>query len=404
MADLMARAMASKALEDIVYAPKDLQAQILSRAKDDIVILHDFETDVTPKAGTIEYDEENKFMGSRSLKLAANTDARVRIDLGVEGIDLNGYNLFIMGYLASEQPSSYAASPLLHLWDAELTNYKTAHAHYGGATYRSRDRWELIPIPCGDEKIPFNVRYIDLGISGDNITMNLDWFAAVRRPERGMVTFTLDGSYIGHYTGTRVLLDKYGYRAVLMQIKDQIGISGNYMNREQLCHLQSLGWDIATHSGSMGGKNLTALSEPEIEWLAKDRQAWLRKNDYNRGSRFFVALQDAWNPQALRVMEKYFWFLRNGAGGAALNNTFPVFNPKAIGSLSSYSTEEDCINALNIAAEQKQWCVFTWHQPDRKGELTLLEMESIVAKVNELGLDVVTFSDICNRLNLEGPY
>ena len=401
MADLMARAMASKALEDIVYTPKDLQAQILSRAKDDIVILHDFETDVTRRVGTVEYDEENKFMGSRSLKLTANTSAMVRIDLGVEGIDLNGYHLFIMGYLASEQPSNYAVSPLLYLWDAELANYKTASARYGGPTYKSRDRWELIPL-CGNENIPFNVRYIDLCISGDNITMNLDWFAAVRRPERGMVTFMLDGSYIGHYTGTRVLLDKYGYRAVLAQIKDHIGISGNYMNREQLCHLQSLGWDIATHSGS--SKNLTALSEPELEWLAKDRQAWLRKNGYNRGSRFFVALQEAWNPQALRVMEKYFWFLRNGAGSVALNNTFPVFNPKAIGSLSSYSTEEDCINALNIAAEQKQWCVFTWHQPDRAGELTLLEMESIVAKVNELGLDVVTFSDICNRLNLEGPY
>jgi hypothetical protein len=71
-----------------------------------------------------------------------------------------------------------------------------------------------------------------------------------------------------------------------------------------------------------------------------------------------------------------------------------MVNPAAIvdfGATTPYATQA---TFLERAALHKAWATIIWHEPGRRGELTLQQMSDALDLIDSLGLKVVTFSEM----------
>jgi hypothetical protein len=384
--------------------PPDLQAQII--AKSGSTLLHNFQTDVTQANATVTYDTIRKFSGARSLKMTLGSDctATARIDFGASPIDLSANTLSLMGYLESGAPGF--TQLYMQLWGDGFVNLGKwpAGGAYGGPLMRGRDSWQLITfMNTTATPVTTPVRYVDIHGEFTYAGADMDvWFNELRlvpKPATGYVTITLDGANALLATQLKPLLDAKGYRACMMLGQyESLGAGGIYMTKADLDNMAASGWDISTHSGTT--KTVVDMTSDELHALALMRQEWLRDNGYNlqRGGRFLCGLQNAWDTQAADILKSYFWGLRTGYASSASNvfylNTPPMVNPAAIvdfGATTPYATQA---TFLERAALHKAWATIIWHEPGRRGELTLQQMSDALDLIDSLGLKVVTFSEM----------
>lgn len=388
--------------------PADLQNQILQKTT--TTLLHNFQTDVIANHGTIEYDENIKYSGVRSLKVttADDTYAIARVDFGAAGIDLSSSSIALMGLRSST--GNTLATIFLQLWGDGYVNLGKWQRNYGGPFMLATDQWELITFTNGGASpLATNVRYIDIQVNATDANQAVMYFNQLRsipNPANGYVTITLDGPYIGQYTELKPLLDAKGYKACLMVGNEQAidAASVSYLSKTQLRECELLGWDISLHSLTPAGKTLALLTQDEIISMAKSKKKWLKSNGFNykKGGRFIVGLQDTWSEQAVDILGRYFYFLRTGLGpnisNAIQNTVIPVFNPKNITDIASNATYAQQLAIIQAAATHKQWAVLIWHQPGRVGELTLQEMSNMLDAIAATDLQVVTFSDVLDDI------
>jgi peptidoglycan/xylan/chitin deacetylase (PgdA/CDA1 family) len=95
----------------------------------------------------------------------------------------------------------------------------------------------------------------------------IEWVSMARRPCRiastsAVVCFTFDDEFVSQYTNGKPVFDAQGVPATLYVCTQNIGASG-YMTAAQILALQSLGWEIASHSKTHS--DLTALTEAQRE-------------------------------------------------------------------------------------------------------------------------------------------
>jgi hypothetical protein len=375
-------------------------------------LLHDFQTDVSKIGanGVVEYDTTDFYSGSRSLKMTTDISTTVvtcRVDLGSAGVSLSGKHFSILAKRALGSPR--LANIHFQLWGSAFENLGKWGCTYGGSLFNSIDKW--VPLTVQQETgaaIAQNVRYVDVvltrhGSDSGQAIIKFNQLSLVTSPSKGYVTFTLDGAYTEQFTDIRNMLDVKGYKACIMQ-NFHYGLStpgtNGYMYVENLRELESIGWDISTHTGV----RMDTLNEQQLREVALNAKKWLIDNGFNirKGGRFLCALQNIWTPEAVKVMGEYFHFLRTGENNstvnAFINNQLPIFNPKGIVDMTSTTTYTRTAEVVQHAADYKEWCVITWHQGTRPNELLLSEMQNIINLIDSLGLEVVTMSDMYDRV------
>jgi len=373
------------------------------------VLLHDFQTNVTPVNGTITYDTDIYYSGVRSLKITTDVSLKygtARIDVGVDGVDLSAGYLIMM----TRKPLQNAniSSIQLNLRSAALTSLATCNRSYGGNINYSTDRWELNTFDINTPAIiSATVRYIDITVGTTSITdlvsVYFNQLRIVNKTDTGYVTFSLAGAYIEQYTQIKPLLDAKGYKACLL-LSHNIAIDANdieYMTLAQLEECKADGWDITNHSGI----NVADATEQELINMCLYKKNWLSSHGFGskNGSRFIGALESIWDELASETLSKYFLFVTAGNSmvmdSAYQSASIPIFNRKGINAIASNAGWDDIQSHINIIAAQKNWGIVQLHSPDETGsQLTYQQISDLIDLIHTLGIQVVTFSDVADNI------
>lgn len=411
--DLLTFARANRAYNGyhVRHAPRNLVAQMMAKNKVDTITNFTDMSNVTVNAGsaTLVQEPDNPvYTGTNSLKVTPTGSDIARIVITFT--TPRTFNYDFLGMMVYQPGLPKADGYIEAVFISSHVVVGKATRPKGGAISGTSNSWVLVefPITTGDTPMT-TVDRIEItftfkaGGNTDERTLFVDSIFQIANPlTQGLVTITLDGSYKEAYTQTRPILSKYGYRANAMVVKDHLGTPGK-MTLDDVKALEKLGWDISTHPGADNDNlvgNPATMTPEQLNTLALDRQRWLVENGfYDKGGRFILKFNTMPLAEAVSEFSKYFYFIRSaGGGGNWRNNSFPVFNPYAIGS-ANFINYDNNLTALQMAATHRQWAILIWH-PGKDSELTPTEQEQLCEDIKTLGLKVVTFSDVLDDMVL----
>ena len=183
------------------------------------------------------------------------------------------------------------------------------------------------PGTIGRSKVNFvEFRFEDDGAAP--VTFHINEVAAVPQPSSGVVSIVFDDGWGSTYTRARPDLDRFGYRATAVIIRDLVG-TANYMTLPQLQALQtSSGWDVAAHADTVADHNagFANLENPVVEADMQGIKRWLIENGFKRRD-LFAWPQGSFTASQMIIARRFFNGIRGttgGRGGAAgPQETFP---------------------------------------------------------------------------------
>jgi peptidoglycan/xylan/chitin deacetylase (PgdA/CDA1 family) len=199
-----------------------------------------------------------------------------------------------------------------------------------------------------------------------------------------MVTFYFDDGGIDTYNIGKKYLDQYGYRAVVAAITSTIG-AVDKMTYTQLLELQASGWDIASHTVNHSAAN--TLTPAQREYQLSKSYTDLKTHGVN--PMFFVA------PYGFTYDEAYLYYHLQRATSMYENSY--GWNPYHI---AYKSVDEDVVKNqyltyLDQLSVSGGWANIVFHSLSGADYTRFTE---VVDKVHELGIKVVTLTDVYNGI------
>jgi hypothetical protein len=367
--------------------------------------------------GTLSDDTTDFVVGTQSLKLVtAGDESFVRVrKKSVGPYDFSGRDLRL----------TFKVQGLAHVGIFEIflssDNLATNNVHYPVSVpvqpYIADGEWASITISWGDLAANFapgtiarnKVNFVEFRFEDDGkapVTFHLNEVAAVPEPASGVVSVAFDDGWESTYTRARPYMDRYGYRATSVLIRDLVG-TANYMSLAQLRALQDLsGWDIAAHADTVANHNagFGNLENSVVEGEMQGIKRWLVENGFRRRDLFAWPL-GSFSASQMPIARRYFSGVRGttgGMGGAAgPQETFP---PGDSGRLRTWTvgnaaTAKEVETALSQCANNKSWLILSFHQIVASGAKTGTEcneatFKEMIDKIAASGLELKTIAEV----------
>ena len=134
----------------------------------------------------------------------------------------------------------------------------------------------------------------------------------------GRITITFDDGYLTTYTNAYPVLKELGLIANVAVNGDPVdGQWGDYMHLHHLKELQAAGWGMVSHS--LSHRDLTTLTDAELDRELKESRAWLAKNGFPDSDAFIVPFH-SWGERERNAIKKYYARTR----GYTVNQFWPA--------------------------------------------------------------------------------
>lgn len=367
--------------------------------------------------GTLSDDTADFVIGTQSLKfVTAGDEAQSHVrKKSVGPYDFTGRDLRL----------TFKVEGLAHVSTFEIflssDNLTTNNVHYPVSIpvqpYIADGEWATVTISWGDLANNFppgtitrsKVNFVEFRFEDDGVapvTFHINEVAAVPQPGTGMVSVVFDDGWESVSSRARPALDKYGYRATAVIIRDLVG-TANYMSLAQLQALQTdSGWDIAAHANTVADHNagFANLEDPVVEADMQGIKRWLIENGFKRRD-LFAWPQGSFTASQMPIARRFFNGIRGttgGSGGAAgPQETFP---PGDNGRLRTWvigaeATAADVETALSQCKTHRSWLILSFHEIVASGAEGGLQtdeaaLKAMLEKVAASGLLVQTVAEV----------
>jgi hypothetical protein len=184
-----------------------------------------------------------------------------------------------------------------------------------------------------------------------------------RNPVKGFITFWFDDAWLSQYELAVPVLEPRGYKASLAVPTKSIG-NYNYMTWNHVQHLQTIGWEITSHSRSHNC-DVTKLSVDDLISETYGARADLVEQGFV--TTVYVTPCSSDSQELINYIKKFYLGLRTGEGGI---NPVPVIDQYHILAygLTSDTTISSIRSWIKNTEESKGWLILMFHQIDDSGE------------------------------------
>jgi hypothetical protein len=330
--------------------------------------------------GTLSDDTTDFVIGTQSLKFVTKGDesqSHVR-KKSVGPYDFSGKDLRL----------TFKVEGLAHVNTFEVflssDNLSTNNVHYPVSVpvqpYIADGEWATVTISWGDLANNFapgsiarnKVNFVEFRFEDDGaapVTFHINEIAAVAPVGNGVVSIVFDDGWQSTYTRARPNLDRYGYRATSVVIRDLVG-TANYLTLAQLRALQdNSGWDIGAHADTVADHNagFANLENPVVEADLQGIKRWLIENGFKRRD-LFAWPQGSFTASQMLIARRFFNGIRGttgGSGGAVgPQETFPPGDNARLRTwvIGSTETAADVEAALSQCSTYKSWLILSFHE------------------------------------------
>src|ERR1700709_1586115 len=376
---------------------------------------HGYEKSEGP--GPLSDDPGDFVIGTRSLKFAPAGDgvqSHVR-KKSVGPYDFTGKDLRV----------TFKVEGLAHVSTFEVflssDNLATNNVHYPISIpvqpYIADGEWATMTISWGDLVNNFapgtitrsKVNFVEFRFEDDGaapVTFHVNEIAAVPQPGTGVVSIVFDDGWQSTYTRARPNLDRYGYRATAVIIRDLIG-TANYLTLAQTRALQTnSGWDVAAHADTIADHNagFANLADSVVEADLQGIKRWLIENGFKRRD-LFAWPQGSFTASQMAIARRFFNGIRGTTGGrGGATGPQETFPPGENGRLRTWvvgstATAAEAETALSQCSTHKSWLILSFHElvaSGAEGGLQTNEatFKAIVEKIAASGLAVKTVAEV----------
>ena len=240
--------------------------------------------------------------------------------------------------------------------------------------------------------------------AGTTANVTFDDFRMVTDRFAGNVTLRFDDGLATTYNEARKRMDAYGFRGVAAVSTSLVPLSlidqgHGLMTPTQLKALESLGWDIVSHSNH----HIPLSQQPEetMESELRESQQYLIQNGLTRGSRFFIPPEHDWNPTLEYYIKKYY---QGCQFKEEFHETIPPGDPYRMKCMPVKNTTPvpTVQGWIDAAKDSNAWLTLVFHgivdPASEEYECTPSNFQSVIDYIHSQGIDVVTFSDVFDEL------
>lgn len=353
-------------------------------------------SDWTQTVGTLTYDTDIKHDGNQSAKLVSREGATGAIDKNITG-DFTNSSISMWMQTPDYTKIDYI-SIILSTTDTTFAHSLRSDSY---SIQTINNQWFLInfprfPLPTGtpDAANVMSVRITITPKSGQTATAYFDtlhtWKRGVLTP-KGAVVFSFDDGLDTTYNLARPLMDKYGYKGVNAVIVSKLTETDISHNK----YMQSSGWDIVSHSFHHDSR---ALSDPAWEYLLA--QKWLADNGFKSGSRFVILYGGLHNEPLMKYMGSHVLMTRGGFRGLLslpqIGDLQDIQSCKATDTVATVKSMIDAAKTNGLALELMFHGISTGTPVDY--EYSVTDLETLIDYCNSQGVEVLTYSDIVERI------
>jgi len=368
---------------------------------------------VLDSGSSLAYDTTKFISGFKSAKVivTANNDATISKvgawsfpDKAQFAVLLSQYHDNITGI----------GNPVLTLEAPDAANqiayrHRSSSRIFYHACYSSRytEDWEVIDFNMGGATITGNpdlrnVQKIILSVpnyeGGNRLFFDKLFWNPPMFP-RGLVTIVEDDGYADLLSILKPRMDAYGYKGVVAINGNNVGV-GDKLTLEQLQYLRSSGWEIANHAY----KHENSYSQPQsvIEDGIRKNQDYIVNLGLGKGDVWIGTNEMTVDWSSYPIVSKYTRLSRAralAAGQYSLNN-FPSFSVHSLVSVGFTSHVTEALDMLQVAADYGLWLHVYLHEATAH----TTEIDNFLAKINSLGVKVVTHEDVLRILEQKQVY
>lgn len=256
-----------------------------------------------------------------------------------------------------------------------------------------------------------NVRWISWTLRDDaSGPIQVDWaeLSAVRRPPKGVVSFTFDDGYAEHLHIAGRAMARHSFPGTAYVMPDQIDGDG-YLRLEDLRALKKLGWDVAAHHATP----LPDFDDAELQPVLKSVRDYLVQHGFDRGAGHLAYPLGRHDPKrVVPVTRRVFETARIAGAGPETLPPADRYRIRAVNVLGGTMTPEAIREIAEAAIEHRQWAVLMFHhlvpgQATNELEYNEADFARAVALVRETGVPVQTVSEVwrawrCDAASLPG--
>jgi hypothetical protein len=367
--------------------------------------------------GTLSDDTSDFVIGTQSLKFVTAGD---EVQSHVRKKSVGPYD-----FSSKDLRITFRVQGLAHVGTFEVflssDNLTTNNVHYPIAIpvqpYIADGEWATITISWGDLVNNFppgtiargKVNFVEFRFEDDGVapvTFHINEVAAVPQAGTGVVSIVFDDGWESTYSRARPSLDRFGYRATAVIIRDLVG-TAKYMSLPQLQALQtSSGWDIAAHADTVADHNagFANLADSVVEADIQGIKRWLIENGFKRRD-LFAWPQGSFTASQMIIARRFFNGIRGTTGGrGGATGPQETFPPGENGRLRTWvigatATAAEVETALSQCSTYKSWLILSFHElvaSGAEGGLQTNEatFKAMVEKIAASGLAVKTVAEV----------
>jgi len=208
----------------------------------------------------------------------------------------------------------------------------------------------------------------------------------------GIITLTFDDGWLTTYTNVFPVLKELGLKGNVAVNPDPIdGNWDGYMTLAMLKELRDAGWSVVSHS--LSHRDLTTLSDAELDRELKDSKAWVENNGFGPSDVFIVPFH-RWGERERNAIARYYVRARGFTVNQFVPPLFqkvPVTHPLDLSGYESefapFSTEEGrqlTMDYVERAVRESEFIDLFFHQitPEQVPAFKQLMTDLLTYKAN----------------------
>ena len=383
---------------------RNIQKELLSHPN--MAILDTVETGWTQETAGFAYDTTDFLFGTKSGKLTTTSGSFNAVVTKTVALNLSGKTISLW-FKKSSTITGITIFMLAPNW-SDYASFSIGTANYPNNTWFNF----VLPVDSMTKTGSPNfsnvatLRIEALG-SVNTATLNFDQMHMANSAlSNGAIIITFDDGNDSDYVFAKGKMDAFGLKGVSFVTGNLIGTT-NFMSLAQMKLMQSVGWDISSHSWSH--PYYTSLTGAQMIQETVSMKHYLKKNGFASGARFFAYPYSDYNELAVDLVSRFHLTSRATVGfsttGGMCNvpmlpsNQLPcvsVINTTSVANLTTW--------IQNVKATNSLGCIL-FHRlvTSAPSEWQYLDtnFNSFIDALAASGVPVITLSDLVDKYILQ---
>jgi hypothetical protein len=397
---------------DSVYTEKITPLEDTILKMSDSRLIDGMDSGWSATVGSIFFDSSDYVTASGSLKgtPSGTNEGHLAFQKSFSGhpIDLKECNLGFYIKTSGDMPSDFTFH--LEVYDTSSRVRVWSYYNTGSRLSGSDEIWSHHFVGSTDfdyattidmTKINRVVFKFDSATSG-NWTFSVDElraFPVQKLFPNGAVILTFDGPYAHQYDWAEVKMDEYGYSGVIATA--QLNIQARTTLKDHLKVLYDKGWDICVYGRLFDYQDPPQHLEESLilndtlgafnDGYVLGEKLWLDKMGFTRSSHFLQCNRHMLDVYTEDILSNYFYFIKGTHWLGSNRVTLPTLAFHGV----THSFEQDL---ADVERAHENGEIFIWfnHLLD-DGEYTEAQYSTLIDKIHELGVEVITYSELLDR-------